>query len=359
MRINTRSATATIPALLVSAALITLNTTAPAFGSLPTTTSPNPDHVTIMYGDFDGDQQQDRATLATTSGQCSVTFEYSAQPHAKTRRILKPGGQNVTCPDVTASADVNGDGTDSLLLAWSSTSPLLLANPTAGNQNLLIANHTLTNITVRPGTVQPSLIGAADFTGDGKANPWTWSDQDSTLTAWHADGSRALWRTCADARNGNMVMTDANGDGAQDVISAAAMCDGQMFAASAVDGKTGHKTSLAGHTTEAVSVTVHVDAPQGSKLKNRVTVTRGQFDGANETIVRYAHSDGTWHPTSQESPVAGTSKSAARSVATQIVPAKTGTPSEPVAPKSVLRRATVEAGLLAPAQFAQHFSVKR
>lgn len=354
MRTNTRSATAILPAI---ATLIALSSSAPALGASPTAATTDANRVTVMYGDFDGDQQQDRATLATQAGQCTVTFEYSAKLHAKTHRTLKPGGQNVTCPDVTAAADVTGSGADSLLLAWSSTSPLLLANPSAGNQNLLITDHTLTNISIQPGTVQPSQIGAADFTGDGKANAWTWSDQDSTLTAWNAGGARALWRICADARNGNMVVTDTNGDGAQDVVAAATMCDGKMFAASAVDGKTGRKTTLAGHTTDAVSVSLTLDAPRGSTLKNRVTVTRAQFDGANETIVRYAHADGTWHATPQTRTPRPDAKSAARSVPTQIVPAETGAPSAPVAAKSVLRRTAVEAGLLAPAQFAQHFVV--
>lgn len=342
----TTSAAIARAAITATTAVLIWTSTASAHATGYNSTSPSATHVTVT-GDFDGDQRQDTATLKTTQGTCAITFTYGTGTRAQ--RTLKPHAKPIPCPNLAISANLGGTQ-DMLVMSWTSISPLKLANPAAGNQNLIVTDHNLSKVRIAPGIVQPALLGSADFTGDGAGNIWAWSDQSSTMTAFATDLKSPLWRICGDARSNNLHIADTNGDGVQDVVAAATMCDGKMFAATALDGKSGRLSVLADHTTDATSVQVSLTDSTGDGRKNQATVTRPSFDGAPEIITKYAQRDGSWGA----KPVVA--KSVARKQAVNIRPARTQPQKPTPQVKTAARRSAATAGLMTPQQFAQHFS---
>ncbi|GAB3814884.1 FG-GAP repeat domain-containing protein [Micromonospora zhanjiangensis] len=146
-----------------------------------------------IAADLNGDGLTDRVTLDAVPGpvtNCAVVVElakpgggYQApQPHVY---LTLPGARNY-CPDLGTAVRVSSTRTD-LVVGWFSGRP-----PEAGSDLLVIRDFRVVGGAM--GIFQPSVIGSADFNGDGRQDVYEWTDQGDGFQTFLTSGIGTLTR---------------------------------------------------------------------------------------------------------------------------------------------------------------------
>ena len=191
-------------------------------------------------GDLDGDGTADllvAAPYTDDNGSQSGSVYVITGPLSGSRDDLGIARTQVlgeeTAGRVLAVHDVDGDGSDDLLLGESPASATVLYGPLAAGSLLSSAGERLAPTT--HGSTSPTAVTAGDLDGDGAAElAWSSATDDSQLSdagavwivrdPWHGGGgvvdpdSRVLGRCEGDQAGLTLAIADVTGDGHQDLL---------------------------------------------------------------------------------------------------------------------------------------------